>query len=96
MDYYFVIFYNVRKPFLQVFFTLYERCIIVMFDLTGAQLDRPDDDPMSSQHCCLVAIGRLQVTSTPNCSDLSQSSSNASEFVSRLSMDGKITFIDQR
>lgn len=27
-------------------------------------------------HCCLVAIGRLQVTSTPNTSDLTGSNSN--------------------
>ena len=58
-------------------------------------MDRSDDDPMSSQHCCLVAIGRLQVTSTPACNDLT-SGSIATEFVSRLSVDGKITFIDQR
>lgn len=30
-----------------------------------------------SGHCCLVAIGRLQVTSTPNISDLAGSNSNA-------------------
>lgn len=30
-----------------------------------------------SGHCCLVAIGRLQVTSTPNISDLSGSNSNS-------------------
>lgn len=28
-------------------------------------------------HCCLVAIGRLQVTSTPNTSDLAGTNSNA-------------------
>lgn len=30
-----------------------------------------------SAHCCLIAIGRLQVTSTPNISDLSGSNSNS-------------------
>lgn len=30
-----------------------------------------------SKHFCLVAIGRLQLTSTPNASDLSGGNSNA-------------------
>ncbi|XP_058793918.1 aryl hydrocarbon receptor nuclear translocator homolog isoform X2 [Phymastichus coffea] len=51
-----------------------------------------DDVPT---HYCLVAIGRLQVTSTPNTSDLGGSSSN-SEFISRHSIEGKFTFVDQR
>jgi len=54
-----------------------------------------DDDSHSGSHCCLVAIGRLQVTSTPNTSDLVGSSS-ASEFISRHSAEGKFTFVDQR
>jgi len=62
----------------------------------GIQLDRnPEDDMHASSSCCLVAIGRLQVTSTPNPNDL-QNSENAHEFVSRHSMDGKFTFVDHR
>lgn len=61
----------------------------------GVQMDRQTDDDIHSSHCCLVAIGRLQVTSTANSSDLG-GSSNQSEFISRHAMDGKFTFVDQR
>ncbi|XP_031622844.1 aryl hydrocarbon receptor nuclear translocator homolog [Contarinia nasturtii] len=59
----------------------------------GGHMERPQDDGMHS-HCCLVAIGRLQVTSTANSADLS--ANNPSEFISRHSIDGKFTFVDQR
>jgi len=63
---------------------------------SGVPMDRGvDEDSHSGSHCCLVAIGRLQVTSTPNTSDLVGSSS-ASEFISRHSAEGKFTFVDQR
>lgn len=52
-----------------------------------------DVDDMSS-HCCLVAIGRLQVTSTA-ANDMS-GSNNQSEFITRHAMDGTFTFVDQR
>lgn len=46
------------------------------------QVDRIVDD--DSGHCCLVAIGRLQVTSTPNISDLSGSNSNSGDYMQIL------------
>jgi len=61
----------------------------------GIQMDRnPEDEMHASSSCCLVAIGRLQVTSTPNSGDLS--SENSHEFVSRHSLDGNFTFVDHR
>lgn len=49
---------------------------------TGVQIDSRvvDDD---GAHCCLVAIGRLHITSTPNTNDLAGGTNN-SEFISRL------------
>lgn len=43
-------------------------------------------DENTSTHCCLVAIGRLQVTSTPNSSDLAGSNSNSGKY--RLNLIG--------
>lgn len=41
----------------------------------GVQIERAVEE--DGTHCCLVAIGRLQVTSTPNTTDLAGSNSNA-------------------
>lgn len=69
------------------------RLLIDMFP--GVQLDRQNEDDMHASHCCLVAIGRLQVTSTANSADLN-GSNNQTEFISRHSIDGKFSFVDQR
>lgn len=54
-----------------------------------------ENEEHSSSHCCLVAIGRLQVTSAPSNGDLLGSNS-AHEFISRHNMKGEFTFVDQR
>ena len=61
----------------------------------GIQLDRGQEEELQGSSCCLVAIGRLQVTSMPNTHDLTGAES-AAEFVSRHNMEGKFTFVDQR
>merc|ERR550534_33932 len=70
-------------------------------------VDNDDGDKNPNLHCCMVSIGRLQVTSSPNTSDISgsvasssssssSSTSSSTEFISRHSVDATITFIDQR
>lgn len=62
---------------------------------TGAPVERLDDDPHGGSNCCLVAIGRLQVTSTPDTND-PLGSNNPNEFITRHSLDGKFSFVEQR
>lgn len=62
---------------------------------SGVSMDRGIENEEHASHCCLVAIGRLQVTSTPNSSDLMGSNANH-EFITRHNMEGKFTFVDQR
>ncbi|KAM5201298.1 aryl hydrocarbon receptor nuclear translocator isoform 5-T5 [Hipposideros larvatus] len=62
-----------------------------------AGVSLPDDDPEAGQGSkfCLVAIGRLQVTSSPNCTDMSNVC-QPTEFISRHNIEGIFTFVDHR
>ncbi|XP_036859111.1 aryl hydrocarbon receptor nuclear translocator isoform X4 [Manis javanica] len=62
-----------------------------------AGVSLPDEDPEASQGSkfCLVAIGRLQVTSSPNCTDMSNVC-QPTEFISRHNIEGIFTFVDHR
>ncbi|XP_049281333.1 aryl hydrocarbon receptor nuclear translocator homolog isoform X3 [Anopheles funestus] len=60
----------------------------------GVTIDRGQDDELHNTHCCLVAIARLQITSSTTANDLN--SNNPNEFISRHAMCGKFTFVDQR
>ncbi|KAF6292424.1 aryl hydrocarbon receptor nuclear translocator [Rhinolophus ferrumequinum] len=62
-----------------------------------AGVSLPDDDPEAGQGSkfCLVAIGRLQVTSSPNCTDMSNVC-QPTEFISRHNIEGTFTFVDHR
>lgn len=69
---------------------MYLYCIGLVMDQAEA-----DSDGHTSSHYCLVAIGRLQVTSTPNCGDLGEAGT-PNGFITRNDIDGKFTFVDQR
>ncbi|CAI9599548.1 unnamed protein product [Staurois parvus] len=61
-----------------------------------AGVSLPDDDQETGQSkFCLVAIGRLQVTSSPNCTDMN-SVCQPVEFISRHNVNGMFTFVDHR
>ncbi|PIO37011.1 hypothetical protein AB205_0090690, partial [Aquarana catesbeiana] len=62
-----------------------------------AGVSLPDDDQETGQSnkFCLVAIGRLQVTSAPNCTDMN-SVCQPIEFISRHNVNGMFTFVDHR
>lgn len=36
-------------------------CGVILDLFPGMQMDRPVEDELHASHCCLVAIGRLQV-----------------------------------
>ncbi|XP_019495690.1 PREDICTED: aryl hydrocarbon receptor nuclear translocator 2 isoform X10 [Hipposideros armiger] len=61
----------------------------------GMTIPEEDAEVGQGSKYCLVAIGRLQVTSSPVCVDMS-GMSVPTEFLSRHSSDGVITFVDPR
>uniref|UniRef100_A0A673TJ94 Aryl hydrocarbon receptor nuclear translocator 2 n=1 Tax=Suricata suricatta TaxID=37032 RepID=A0A673TJ94_SURSU len=61
----------------------------------GMTVPEDDVDVGQGSKYCLVAIGRLQVTSSPVCMDMS-GMAVPTEFLSRHSSDGVITFVDPR
>ncbi|KAK7815222.1 hypothetical protein U0070_021185 [Myodes glareolus] len=63
--------------------------------ISGMTIPEEDADVGQGSKYCLVAIGRLQVTSSPVCMDMS-GMSVPTEFLSRHNSDGVITFVDPR
>uniref|UniRef100_A0A6I8NL88 Aryl hydrocarbon receptor nuclear translocator 2 n=1 Tax=Ornithorhynchus anatinus TaxID=9258 RepID=A0A6I8NL88_ORNAN len=61
----------------------------------GMTIPEEDTDVGQGSKYCLVAIGRLQVTSSPVCLDMN-SLSVPTEFLSRHNSDGVVTFVDPR
>ncbi|XP_030043731.1 aryl hydrocarbon receptor nuclear translocator isoform X3 [Microcaecilia unicolor] len=61
----------------------------------GVTLAEDDPDAGQGNKFCLVAIGRLQVTSSPNCTDMT-SVCQPIEFISRHNTEGLFTFVDHR
>jgi len=65
------------------------------FLFPGMTIPEEDAEVGQGSKYCLVAIGRLQVTSSPVCMDMS-GMSVPTEFLSRHNSDGIITFVDPR
>ncbi|XP_062819495.1 aryl hydrocarbon receptor nuclear translocator 2 isoform X1 [Anolis carolinensis] len=61
----------------------------------GMTIPEEDAEVGQGSKYCLVAIGRLQVTSSPVCMDMNGMSA-PTEFLSRHNSDGIITFVDPR
>ena len=57
--------------------------------------DNEFNEEGSEELSCLVAIGRLQPTSMPTSKDLIEAAP-ATEFITRQSLDGTFSFVDQR
>nr|XP_023408603.1 aryl hydrocarbon receptor nuclear translocator 2 [Loxodonta africana] len=67
----------------------------VVFLISGMTIPEEDAEVGQGSKYCLVAIGRLQVTSSPVCMDMN-GMSVPTEFLSRHNSDGIITFVDPR
>eukprot|EP00069_Balaena_mysticetus_P012405 bmy_07510T0 len=76
-------------------FVLDMSLMTLAFLISGMTIPEEDADVGQSSKYCLVAIGRLQVTSSPVCMDMS-GMSVPTEFLSRHNSDGIITFVDPR
>lgn len=79
-----------KKPYVVVHCTGY----LKSWPPSGASFDEEDEDSESRNLSCLVAVGRLE-TIYDEMTDYSQPGI-AREFISRHTIDGKFTFVDQR
>uniref|UniRef100_UPI00358E1671 aryl hydrocarbon receptor nuclear translocator 2-like isoform X2 n=1 Tax=Myxine glutinosa TaxID=7769 RepID=UPI00358E1671 len=62
---------------------------------SGISAAEDEAEGTAGSKLCLVAIGRLQVTSSPNCTDLN-CIKVPTEFISRHNLTGTFTFVDHR
>ena len=69
--------------------------VVVSSSSTGPGGSTDNSDEQGTGNLCLVAIGRLQPTSMPTSKDLIESSP-ATEFITRQTLDGRFSFVDQR
>lgn len=60
----------------------------------GAEGEGEVDKQDSSQFSCLVAVGRVHNSSSPQLNG--EVKVKPTEFITRYAMDGKFTFVDQR
>lgn len=79
-----------KKPYVVVHCTGY----LKSWPPSGSSFDEEDEDNESRNLSCLVAVGRLE-TIYDETTDYSQPGI-AKEFISRHTIDGKFTFVDQR
>ena len=69
--------------------------VVVSSSDAGPGGSSSNSDDQGSGKLCLVAIGRLQPTSMPTSKDLIDSSPTT-EFITRQTLDGRFSFVDQR
>lgn len=73
--------------------SLIYKLLFVIEIFPGVQLSCQNEDDRNPSQCCLVAIGRLQMSSPGNPVDLNGAKN---QFISRHSIEGKFSFVDQR